>query len=163
MKQLLSLLVFCVLCLSLWAVHEVNPNQYIGDSGVQWAANGIHTGVSGYDDLDFWRLYGLAGDVVNILVETQYSIISLYEADGTIIESHSFLDYQDLDYTFQESKSIFFRYTHIDVIPTTYQFQVSGQSYPQIPFMDGFTPDEFLFNSINPACPACNRYAFHSS
>lgn len=153
MKQLLSLLVFSVLCLSLWAVHEVEPNGYIGAEGIQWATNGIHTGESMIDDFDIWRLYGLAGDVVNISVESQLSSIILHDADGTVIGSSMSLSDHDLDYSFQESKSIFLRFYLDQFIHTPYQFQISGQSYtPQIPLMDGFTPDEFLFNSKIPAC-----------
>lgn len=153
MKQLLSLLVFSVLCLSLWAIHEVEPNNYIGAEGIQWATNGIHTGVSSHWESDFWRVYGLAGDVVNISVESQSSLISLFEADGTLIYGPTGSSDHDLDYTFQESKSIFLSYERDASMPTPYQFQISGQSYvPQIPLMDGFTSDEFLFNSKNPAC-----------
>lgn len=153
MKQLLSLLVFSVLCLTLWASHEVEPNNYIGDNGIQWATNATHTGEFMEFEADIWRLYGLAGDVVNIFVESPISSILLYEAEGTLIDSYMCLNVHDLDYSFHESKSIFLKFWLFESVPTPYQLQVSGQSYaPQIPFIDGFMPDEFLYSSTNPDC-----------
>jgi hypothetical protein len=154
MKQVIFPLVFLVLCLTLCAVNEVEPNNGIGDSGVQWATNGVYYGNCSVIDEDYWRIYGLAGDV--LLFQYQYNMemdyvqAELYTENGELVDN--IYDPNFYQYLFCESKSLLIKF--ISNYPSSnYSFTVSGLSYhPQIPFTDGFTPDEFLHNSINSDC-----------
>ena len=129
-----AVIVFCyflLLCASLGASTETEPNNTIVDTGVFWCENGTHNGTLTIVDVDYWRVECYPGDQLSFtfLGAPTNTLVCLVDANHNPLVSN-FVDgiyTSGFQYDVPDGEERYFYIQNLTGMTGDYSFNISGQ------------------------------------